>query len=83
MDSGWFDDSSSQPAFGYTYVRRVIVFHHQSSSEDRDSYVREIMSAPVVNGIGANITGGTFGATEGPHGDVIWLEYTRDHTAVY
>jgi hypothetical protein len=82
MDSGWFHDSSSHPAFGYLYLRRVVVFHHQSLPKDRSAYVKEVGDAIVYDDLGATITGGTCSGGD-VSSDVVWLEYTRDHTSVY
>lgn len=82
MDSGWFHDSSSQPALGYVLLRRVVAFHHQASQEHRSAYVKEIRVAVLVDDLGATISGGTFSGGD-TLSDVVWLEYTRDHTAVF
>jgi hypothetical protein len=83
MDSGWFHDSSSDPAFGYIHLRRVVVFHHQSSVVDRRSYIDEIETAPVTDDIGTTATGGKVNSARDLTTDIVWLEYVRDHTAVY
>jgi hypothetical protein len=82
MDSGWFHDSSSHGAFGYTYLRRVIVFHHGSSTDERRAYLREVEATPVVDDLGVTITGGRLSDSTEPS-ETAWLEYTRDHTSVY
>jgi hypothetical protein len=82
MDSGWFHDSASQPAFGYLLLRRVVAFHHQASEQDRSAYVAEIEATAVVDDLGAPISGGRFSGGD-MLSDVVWLEYTRDHTSVY